>query len=191
MSIASYIVIALAMGICSMLLFRRCAEAVSVNLLPGLGIVSGVALVHVILYGLGALLGSAMCFYVPEDPDRYNDLNAYVFLGLVVVVAFKTVWPYLRREPRLPVFDLTRTQAVLAMAVASGINVLLLGIGTGFAEPGIHVHKLVWPLLITSILLGSLGLMFGRQRVDLRPRRWAVIASVLLLGVAVGVVVSA
>ena len=191
MSLVSYIVLALAFGIGAMLLFRRCGEATPVQLMPGLGIVATLAAIHAALYWLGALVGSYLAFYTPEEPDRYNDLNSYVFLGLAAVVAFKMLAPYLRREPQLPIFNLADKLAVLSMAVATGVNVLLVGVGTGFVEPEPNVHKIIWPLLITSILLGYLGLMFGRQKVDLRPRRWMIIACVLLLGVAMAAVINA
>ena len=191
MSLVSYIILALAFGIVAMLLFRRCGEATPVQLLLGLGIVAAVAVIHTALYWLGTLLGGLLMFYSPEEPDRYNDLNSYVLMGLAVVVALKLLAPYLRREPQLPVFNLTDKLAVLAMAAATGINVLLVGIGVGFVDSCPDVHKIIWPLLVTSILLGYLGLMFGRQKVDLRPRRWMVIASVMLLGVAIAAVVNA
>ena len=46
-------------------------------------------------------------------------------------------------------------------------------------------------MLIASLLLGYVGLMFGRQKVDLRPRRWTILASILILAVAIAAVVNA
>lgn len=187
----SYIVIALAFGICTMLLFRRCAEATPVHLLPGLGVVAAVAVVHAALYWLGTTVGDMLAFRSPEEPGRYSDLNSYVFLGLAAMVALKMMGPYLRREAQLPLFNLADWWAVLAMAVATGVNVLLTGVGVGFVDPQPSIHKVLWPLLTASLLLGYLGLMFGRQKVDLRPRRWMIIACILLLGVAIAAVINA
>lgn len=191
MSLISYIVLALAFGICSMTLFRRCGEASPVQLLPGLGVVAAVAAVHAVLYWLGCLVGDMMAFYSPEEPERYNDTNSYIFLGLAAMVILKLLAPYLRREPQLPVFDLGDWRAVMAMAVATGVNVLLVGMGAGFVEQDFSVHKIIWPMLIASLLLGYMGLMFGRQKVDLRPRRWTILASILILAVAIAAVVNA
>lgn len=191
MSIVSYIVIALALGIVNMLLFRRCGEATPVRLTAGLVIVLAVAVIHVILYYLGSRVGSLLSLHSPDDPFMYADVNAYIFLGLTLMVIIKMFAPYLRKEPRLPLFNLGDRRSVVAMAVATGINVLLVGIGTGFAEQGHAVHKIVWPLLTASLLLGYLGLMFGRQKVQLRPRRWMVVACVLLLGTAIAACVNA
>jgi len=184
MSIVSVIVIALALGICNMLLFRRCGEAAPVRLSAGLLIVLGVTAVHVLLYYLGMWAGSLMSFRSPDTPDLYNDVNTYIFLGMTVIVAFKMLWPYLRRNAQQPVFDLRSGWSVLAMAVATGINVLLIGVGVGFVARTDAARSL-WPLLIASFLLGYLGLMLGRQKVAMRPRRWMVLSCVLLLAAAV------
>lgn len=191
MSIVSYIVIALALGICNMLLFRRCGESFPIRLSAGITVSFTVSAVHVILYLLGALIGSLLCFYSPDNPTLYADINAYIFLGINIIVIIKGLLPYLRRNPRLPLFDLTSRGSVLAMAAATGINALLIGLGVGFVEQHISIHKIIWPLLTTSLLFSYLGLMFGRREVTLRPRRWMIVASVLLLGVAIAAVVNA
>lgn len=191
MSIVSYIVLALALGLVNMLLFRRCGEATPVRLSTGLLQVLMVSAIHTALLYLGSLVGSLLNLHSPDDPYMYADVNAYIFLGMSVVVIVKMLTPYLRKEPRLPLFNLDDSRAVLAMAAATGVNVFLVGIGTGFVETGQAVHKLIWPLLTASILLGYLGLMFGRQKVQLRPRRWMVAACVLILGVAIAAVVNA
>lgn len=190
MSIVSYIVIALALGLSNMLLFYRCSEAKSIRLSSGILKVLLVAIIHVVLYYLGEMLGSILSFYSPNEPELYKDINTYIFLGLTTVVAIKMFTPYLRREPRLPVFDLSDFRSVLAMAVATGINTLLLGIGTGFVKQEGSSSAIIWILLITCTLLGTIGLMFGRQKVAIRPRRWMAVSCLLLLGVAVSAIIS-
>ena len=191
MSIASFIVIALALGLCNMLLFRRCTEAAPVRLSVGLAIALTVAAIHVAFFWVGILLGSLLRLQSPSSPDLYADANAYIFLGLTLAVVLKLLVPYLRREPRLPLFDLSHTLSVLSLAAATGMDVLLLGIGAGFVAPDANAHLVVWPLLVSATLLGYLGVMYGRQKVQLRPRRWMVVACVLLLGVAIAAVVNA
>lgn len=191
MSVASYIVIALAFGLVNMLLFRRCAEATPIRLSAGLLVTFGTAAVHTLLFWLGTLLGGLLRLESPVDPYLYADYNAYIFLGIVIVVVVKMLAPYLRREPRIPVFSLADTRAVLALAVASGINVLLVGVGAGFVQQASVPHRIIWPMLIFSFLFAYLGLMFGRQKVQLRPRRWMILASVLLIAAAIAAVVNA
>ena len=174
-----------------MLLFRPCGEATPVRISAGLLIVLAVSAIHVVLYYLGSRVGSLLSLHSPDDPYMYADVNAYIFLELTLMVIIKMFAPYLRKVPRLPLFNLGDRRSVVAMAVATGINVLLVGIGTGFVEQGHALHKIVWPLLTASLLLGYLGLMFGRQKVQLRPRRWMVVACVLLLGTAIAACVNA
>lgn len=174
-----------------MLLFRRCGEATPVRLTSGLLIVLVVAVVHALLYYSGILVGGLLMLRSPDDSHLYDDVNAYIFLGMVIVVVIKMFFPYLRREPRLPVFDLSRGGTVLGMAVVTGINVLLPGIGVGFVAKDPSVHVILWPLLIFNLVLGYLGLMYGRQKVQMRPRRWMVLACVLLLVTAIAACVNA
>ena len=191
MSIATYIVLALAFGISAMLLLRRCAEATPVKLTKGLGITFLLSLTHVLLFLLGIALGDLLRIEGIDAPQLYARTNAYIFLGLALFVVIRLILPYLRREPKMAVFDLRKWGSVVAMSVASGINVLLVGLGLGFVMPlAGHIHWAIWPLLIGTLLLGYLGVMFGRQKVGMRPRRWMIVACILLLGCAIAAVVN-
>ena len=185
MSIVSFIVVAMALGLADMLLMRRCADAVPVRLSAGLLIAASMATVQVLFLLLGTRIGDFLRLQSANDPLMYADINAYIFLGITVAVAVKMYAPYLRRKTELPVFDLRRAASVAGMAAATGIDVLLLGIGIGFVAPDAGIHTLVWPLWVGALLLGYLGMMFGRQHVQLRPRRWMTVACVMLLGVAI------
>lgn len=191
MSIVSYIVIALAMGIFNLLLFRRIGEVTPIRLSEGLLITLGQSAIHAGMFYWGGLLGILLSLHSPSDTKMYADTNAYIFLGMILVVVIKMLAPYLRKEPRLPVFDTSKRFWFLAMTIVTGINVFLVGLGAGFVETENPVHKMLWPLFGMSFVLGYMGLMFGRQKVQLRPRRWMIVACVLLLGVAVTAVVNA
>lgn len=190
MSIVSYIVIALALGLSNMLLFYRYSKTMPARLSSGILIVAAVAIIHGFFYYLGGLIGVILSFYSPDDPNRYQDVNTYIYLGLTVAVVIKMFAPYLRREPRLPVYDLGTAWSVIAMIVATGINPFLLGIGAGFISLGKSASAMIWLLLATGTLLGTLGLMFGRQKVTIRPRRWMAVSCLLLLGVAISALIS-
>lgn len=193
MSIVSYIVIALAMGVVNMLFFRRCGETTHMRLSEGLLVILAQSAIHAALFYLGGLIGILLCMYSPSDPTMYADVNAYIFLGMVLVVIIKMLFPYLRKEPRLPVFDLDKKSvfAFSGMIIVTGINVFLVGVGVGFTETENPIHKMLWPMFGMSFLFGYLGLMFGRQKVTMRPRRWMILACVLLLGTAIAAVVNA
>lgn len=191
MSVISFFTIAIALGINSLLLFQRCAKATPVRLSAGVLVVLVLTLVHIAMYYLGILLGNLLRIGSPDSPELFARANAYITLGLFLIVILKNLFPYLRRNPQLPVFPLTTVPSALAMAAATGINVFLLGIGVGLVTLSPNPHLILWPLLLAETLLGSVGLMFGRQKVQLRPRRWAIVSAVILLVVAVAAVVNA
>lgn len=190
MSLVSYIVLATAFGITDMLLFRRCAEATPVRLSAGLAISFVVAAVHAFLLWLGVWVGNTFRFQLAADPMAFQSANCWIFFALALFVGIRTALPYLRREPRLPVFSLTGFGQVVLLAAATGINVFLVGVGAGFADSVLHVHWCLWPMLAMCFLLGYLGVMFGRRKVAVRPRRWAFVAALMVLGVAVAALVS-
>lgn len=193
MSIISFIIIAIALGISTMVLMKRCAEATPVRLSAGLLIATMVAMVHTVLFIVGMLAGNLLRFESADDPFAYAEVNALVLMGMTVVVLLKLLFPYLRREPKLAVFPLSGGLGrTLLMTVASGINIFLLGMGVGFvALLSQGVHRAVWPLFTLTLLFSYLGIMYGRQKVEMRPRRWIIISCVLLLGVAIAAVVNA
>ncbi len=191
MSIATYIVLSIAFGVTAMLLMRRCAETTPVKLTKGLAIMFVTATIYVLLFILGITLGDLLRIEGADAPQLYARTNAYIFLGLAIFVALRMLLPHLKRKPQLPVFDLRNWSSVIAMSVASGINVLLIGLGLGFVMPiAGHVHWAIWPLFISSVLLGYTGIMFGRQKVTIRPLRWMIVACILLLGCGIAAVVN-
>ena len=191
MSIATYIVLSIAFGVTAMLLMRRCAETTPVKLTKGLAIMFVTATIYVLLFILGITLGDLLRIEGADAPQLYARTNAYIFLGLAIFVALRMLLPHLKRKPQLPVFDLRNWCSVIAMSVASGINVLLIGLGLGFVMPlAGHIHWAIWPLFISSVLLGYTGIMFGRQKVTIRPLRWMIVACILLLGCGIAAVVN-
>ena len=191
MSIATYIVLSIAFGVTAMLLMRRCAETTPVKLTKGLAIMFVTATIYVLLFILGITLGDLLRIEGTDAPQLYARTNAYIFLGLTIFVALRMLLPHLKRKPQLPVCDLRNWSSVIAMSVASGINVLLIGLGLGFVMPlAGHIHWAIWPLFISSVLLGYTGIMFGRQKVTIRPLRWMIVACILLLGCGIAAVVN-
>lgn len=193
MSIISFIVISIALGISAMMLMRRCAEASPVPLSAGLLISVTVAIVHVALFCSGILLGNMLRFELPGDPYAFARPNSFVLLGLSIIVAVKMLWPYMGKKTTPVAYDLNAgTLRVLLFTVATGINGFLLGIGVGFvvllAE---HRHAALWPLLIATFLFSYLGIMYGRQHVKLRPRRWLSVSAIILIVTAIAAVVNA
>lgn len=192
MSVAAFIVVALAVALNDMLLLRHCAEPFPVRLSAGLVIAFALATVHTVLFLGGIALGDLLRIESPSDTTLYNRPNSYIMLGLFLIVILKMIFPYLRRNPQLPIFNITDNKSIAAMSVASGVNILLIGIGVGFTTPLIgHIHLALWPMLTLAFLFGYLGIMFGRQKVVMRPLRWMIVICILLLGIAIASVVNA
>ncbi|MBR4229518.1 MAG: hypothetical protein IKR83_02270 [Bacteroidales bacterium] len=192
MHIAAYIVLALAFAISNMLLFRRCAELTPIRLTRGLGLTLCVAAVQTALFLLGMVLGNLLRFELPDDSAAFSTANAMIFLGLDIFVMLRMLLPHLRREPRLPLFDLGNGKATIAISLTAAINPLLVGLGAGFVASSADIHKL-WPIAMLVLLwiFGYWGVMLGRRKVAIRPVRWMVIAAIMLLGVGIAAMVNA
>ena len=182
MYIVLFIVLSMALGISAMLLMRRCVEAVPVQLSSGMLISFTLAVVHVALFCLGIYLGNKLHFVAPEDPTAYATQNALAFLGLAVVVAVKQLLPYMGRRTKPAAYDLNAgTTQVLLFTVATGVNGFLVGFGVGFVvRLGEYLHAALWPLFLLTFLFSMLGIMFGRQHVPLRSRRWMGLSSLII-----------
>lgn len=191
MYIVLFIVLSLALGISGMLLMHRCAEATPVRLSSGMLVSFTTAVVHVALFCLGIHLGNKLFFTAPGNPTAYVKQNALVFLGLAVIVALKQFMPYMGRRTKPAAYDLNAgTLQVLLFTIATGINGFLLGFGVGFiAKLGVYLHAALWPLLVFTFLFSFLGIMFGRQHVPLRPRRWIGLSSLIIFVTAIFVII--
>lgn len=176
-----------------MLLMQRCTDAVPVPLSAGLLISLTVAVVQVALFCLGILLGNMLRFELPENPDAFARANSFVFLGMAVFVSAKMLWPYMGRKSKPASYDLNAgTLRVMLFTIAAGINGFLLGLGVGFvASLADHLHSALWPMLVAVFLMAYLGIMYGRQHVKLRPRRWMAASAVILIVTAIAAVVNA
>lgn len=182
MYIVLFIVLSMALGISAMLLMRRCVEAVPVQLSSGVLVSFTTAVVHVALFCLGIYLGNKLQFVADGDPTAYARQNSLAFLGLAVFVAAKQLLPYLGRRNQPAAYDLNAgTLQVLLFTFATGINGFLLGFGVGFVVllSG-YLHAALWPLFLMTFLFSVLGIMFGRQHVPLRSRRWMGLSSLII-----------
>lgn len=192
MSVISYLVVALALGLVLMIQMHRSAATAPARPSARLLTVTLVAAVHSALYLIGSAIGGWLQFRSDDGTMVYADRCAYVFLGLAAVVAVRALWPYLGRRTQPAVFRLDSAAQALLMAAATGMQLLLMGIGVGMADVAGHsIHLILWPLFVVETLFGLLGMAYGRQQVKLRPRRWMAVAALLLVGVAVAAVVNA
>ena len=182
MYIIFFIVLSLALGISVFLLMHRCADARPIPLSSGVLVSFATAVMHVALFCLGIFLGNKFCFMENGDPLVYAKQNALVLLGLTIFVALKQLLPYMGRRTKPASYDLIAgVLQVFLFTIATGTNGFLLGFGVGFvAILGECLHAALWPLFVMTFLFSVLGIMFGRQHVPLRPRRWMALSSLLL-----------
>lgn len=191
MYIIFFIVLSLALGISVFLLMHRCADARPIPLSSGVLVSFATAVMHVALFCLGIFLGNKFCFMENGDPLVYAKQNALVLLGLTIFVALKQLLPYMGRRTKPASYDLIAgVLQVFLFTIATGTNGFLLGFGVGFvAILGECLHAALWPLFVLTFLFSVLGIMFGRQHVPLRPRRWMALSSLLLFVIAFCVVI--
>ena len=79
---------------------------------------------------------------------------------------------------------------LLGLAVIVALKQLFpyMGRRTQLAVLGEYLHAALWPLLVFTFLFSVLGVMFGRQHVPLRPRRWIGLSSMIIFMTALCVV---
>lgn len=182
MTVLSYILVSLSFGLNTMLLFRSCAEASPIRLTRALVETFFVALVHVVFFVAGQHVGMSLRFVDAQDADLYHQTNDLVYMGLMIVVSIRWVVAAFRREE--PAYRIDRWSTVAALAVATGSSPLFVGIADGFLGMMHSWWTVVVPLLLLEFLLGYLGVMMGRRHKHPTPRRWRLLAVVLLLAVA-------
>jgi putative Mn2+ efflux pump MntP len=189
MYVIFFFILPIALGLGVMFLMRQCAENMRIQLPSGLLISGALAVVHVALFCVGMRVGNFLRFEVPEEPDAFVRANALVCVGLTLLVSVKMIWPYVGKKKAPIGFDLTKGfGGVFLFAIASGINGFLVATGVGFVESlSGNVHFVVWPLLAFTFVFSYLGIMFGRQQVPLRPRRWMAVSGLFLVAMAVSV----
>lgn len=191
MLIAAYIVLALSFGIGNMLMYYRCVSAAPIRLNHGLGASLITTVIQTALFMAGMTIGDLVRFELTDIPNAMSKTNAMVMFGMVLIVALRQLAPYLRRNREQAVFDLRSWKTTLAMSIATGVNLFLTGIGVGFvASPSTDIHKALWPMVIILLLLSYWGVMLGRQKVKIRPRRWALLEALLIIGVGVAALIN-
>lgn len=177
MTLISYIVLALALGIQAFVALRNSAAAHPMRLTRGVLVSVLLALVFAALLAGGMTVGEMLRLDVPQ-------VDKSIALGLFGVVVVKQLFSL--RASVTTGYDIQRLGAAIVVALALGINALLLGMGVGFvANLSADWLKMALPLLLLVSLMGTWGIMLGRKQVDIRPRRWLYISMLCLLVVAV------
>lgn len=176
MSVIEYIILSIALSIPTLITLRGCALKHHIRLTKGMAFSLLIGVEHALLLLLGIWVGNMLQFGLPE----YDNL---IYLGLMVVVALRMFFPAFRKkEKELPSYDISRLGTVLLLGVATGTNILFVGLGLGFR---VLFANDLWrggiPMLVVVFLLCYLGIMMGRRKKEMRERRWQLIAVLFLL----------
>lgn|SRR5574344_1437201 len=180
MSIIDYLVIALAMGIEALVAMRSCAEQTPIRLTKGLGISLTMAIVYTAFMCAGMAISNLLRFELPE-------VDRMILFGLFSVVIIKLLFG-IRKGHALPAYNIAQYGTSVLLAVATGINVLLIGLGVGFVgNLSTDWLKGGISLMVFVFLFSFWGVMLGRQKIDIRQRRWQLFAVLFLLVIAIKV----
>lgn len=182
MSIFECIVIALALGIESMIIVRPCAEAVPIRLTRGLLVSAIITLIFAVMMIIGLAIGDLLAFTDESMAGQYQQTNELIYLGFMIIVSVKLLMGIRKKNSQPMAYNLSRWTTVFALAIAAGINVMLVGMGVAFvAEFSSNWVRCVVPLVLITWLLTYWAIMLGRSKTAIRERRWKFIVVLLLL----------
>lgn len=179
-SIFEYIILALALSIPTLITLRDCALKNPIRLTRGLGASLLIGIEHAFLLLLGIFIGNLVRFDIPD----YDNL---VFLGLTLIVAIRMFFPAFRKKNRERIsYDISLWRTIVLLGIATGMNILFIGIGIGFRDTIDHaLWRAVIPMTVVTFLLCYLAIMMGRRKKELRERRWQLLAVLFLLVFAI------
>lgn len=176
MSVFSYILLALAVSLSAMVSVKNSAVAFPIRLTRGLGVAFLMAAMQCVMLSLGMFVANSM----PQF--EFQDYNNLIFIGLSVLVAVRYLYNVFSKNRREAAFDISNWGVVAALSLAVGMNVMLLGLALGFkASLGSDCLKALVPMFITMMLFVYCGIMLGRQKAEIKTRRWLFFATIFLL----------
>lgn len=189
MTIVEYIILAIVLTFESLLVMQICAAKHKVALTKGLAESLVVALVSGILVALGMFLGHFMRFTPDVLDPKMVAQNAWqqqtdkmIYVGLMVVVALRILLTAGSKKRELPAYDISQWGTAIMLSIVLGINIFVAGMALGFyVSLDSDLWKAIIPFSVCSLLFSFVGIMFGRQQVTLRPRRWKMLIALLVL----------
>lgn len=192
MSVLEFIILSIALSFEALIMMHGCAKMTPIKLTKGLGESFSIALVNAILIALGLWMGGKLRF-TPQvtDPDAVSTTKMWletdnlIYLGMIIFVAFRMLFGSRKRHNMVRPYDIEQYDTVLLLGIAIGINTFIVGLALGFRITFIdNVWRATIPIVIIMTLFAFLGVMFGRQKKELRSRRYTLIAVLLLLAFA-------
>ena len=192
MSIIEFIILSIAFSFEALIVMHGCALKTPVKLTKGLGEVFCVAVINTLLLAIGLWLGNLLRF-TPDsiDPNTSSTNNLMtetdnlVYLGLMILVAVRLLFRSGKKSRQVQPYDISRFSTTILLGIAVGINTLIVGLALGFRMPfGENILRATIPLIVIMTIFGILGIMLGRQKKELRARRYTLFAVLFLLAFA-------
>lgn len=175
MSVFEYIVLSIALGIETLVVVRSCALQTRIRLTKGMVVSLIIALFQVLFAIAGMAVGNSLRF-------DFAEVDNLIYLGLVLVVAVKLLMSAVRKERNIPAYDISRWSTIVLLGIATSINALILALGLGFrVSLNVDLFKMAIPLFLVIFLFSFWAIMLGRQKVEIRRRRWSLFAVLFLL----------
>ena len=192
MSLIEFIILAIALSFEALIVMHGCAFNTPIRLTKGLAESFTIAIVNTLLLLLGMLLGNLLRF-TPADLNPtatstnslLTDSDNLVYLGIMILVAVRLLFRSGKKRRTVQPYDISRFSTTLLLSVAIGINTLFVGLALGFR---MSLNENLWraaiPLVVIMTLFAFLGVMLGRQKKELRAKRYTLIAVLFLLAFA-------
>ncbi|MBR1798932.1 MAG: hypothetical protein IJ761_03415 [Bacteroidales bacterium] len=186
MNYAIFVVLALALGIFNALLIKENAECSPVRPSQGLGYSLFMAVIFSVVAWMGIIIGDLLMF--PTDNDSHKT-NKAIAVGLLIATAMLEIAPFIPKNRQRPMVDLSRFPGFCIRVVAQALYVMLSYIALGLVGAYVTSYWVaIFALSLTVFLLSWIGFMFGRQKVALRVRRWALLAFIFFVADVVAII---
>ncbi len=170
MNVFGYILFALALGLNAMLAMRNSAQYAKIRLTRGLFYAVLTAFVAVLLVLAGIWMASLFTYQI-------GDLDSGVFDGVMILLAGKWAIATLSKHQREASYNIADTRTMVLLSIALGLDALIGGIGFGFAaDIADSWLKASLPIVLLVALFVYFGIMLGRSGVELKQRRWRLVA---------------
>ncbi len=175
MNVFGYILFAMALGLNAMLSMRNSAQYAQIRLTRGLLYASLIALVSVLFMLAGIWVSSLFTYQI-------GDFDGNIFDSVLILLAAKFAITTLSKQQREASYNIADTRTMVFLAIALGLDALIGGIGFGFADDiSAAWLKASLSLFFLVSLLAYLGIVLGRRRIEVKQRRWRLVAILFLV----------
>ncbi len=178
MTVIISFLLAIAMGVESLVMFRNCADTYPVRLTHGMAL----SLINALFSTLMLFVGVRLC-QISSSFTGTGGSNIG-FLAMLVLVAVKIMLSN-RKKNEPQAFDFRSWSVSFMLAVVLSVNTLFLGVGMGY------LYSQQWAIVLAMVLMALMifgfsywGVMLGRKNIEMLQRRWRSMGVLLILASA-------